>query len=529
MPQVPVSAPLSPNSEADLDLNALTSEFGKAVPLLAELVATNQICRDPKLYNRRNIKMLPDEILLPIFKQAYASLASSPLYIPSERSNLLVKRVSHVCRRFRRLALSCPELWAVIHSSQPIGEVAMFAERSQDVPLSIMIYGKDHTRFGSDMSEEDLRQFMEILAPHQHRWRELRITSTPSRTIAQLMREVQQHVVSLPMLERIRVHRYKWDSDFDERCDMRLWHAPNLRLFHGSGVVPTHFHGQSISHFSLTCQVNTIPEIFASSNNSEAAVAGGAGGSYSAPSTLRHLFLRVLSVSDRETIVLGHSDEPIRLPELESFEVVTSSPGTYTSFWVLCVPLLDFPRLQSLSVHVALENVVDLFGRLNTHQFGNLRELRFRCEDLGVVCQVLPSLSKFPMLERVIIDDCCYSSLKLAPPANMSSALSPTTTTTFPTSSHCSPTIQSLPTPSSLASLASLTTLPPLTTLTFAYCRFNQMHGIEALAARLRMALFDFGRFEKIRFECYDLEEVRWGRAEEVRCIMEGRVEICSV
>ena len=422
--------------------------------------------------SRQGLKKLPDELLLPIIKQAYYSLSSTPINVPSVRSNVLIKRVSQVCRRFRSIALSCPELWSTIHSSMTKYEVELWVERSQECLLTILIYGKDHTRFASDMSEEDLREFMEVLAPVQARWKEMRITSTPSRTISQLLCEVQQHIVALPSLQRLHLHRYKWDSDYDDLCDVTAWHAPNLRLFHGSGVVPINFHASSITNFSLTCQVNTIPEMFSGATP---------------PPGLRHLFLRILSVSDREVFAFGHSDEIIRLPGLETLEVISSSPGAYTTFWVLIAPKLQMPRLERLYVRIALDNVIDLFSRLGTHQFASLRDLRFVCEDLSIVLVALRTLSKFPLLQHVTIDDCCYSSHKAT-------------------------------------DFMSLAALPPLSTLTFSGCRFNNLHGIEVLAERLRMVL-DFSTFECLRIEYYDMDELRRDRTDALRKCLDDKVE----
>ncbi|THH11436.1 hypothetical protein EW145_g674 [Phellinidium pouzarii] len=457
---------------ADLDdLRALSSQFGKAVPILAELIE-NRRCEMEANWTRKGVKTLPDELLLPIFKQAYHSLGSRHINIPSVRSNLFAKRVSQVCRRFRCIAFSCPELWGTIHSSQPKAEVTAFVERSHTYPLTILIYGKDHTRFGSDMSKKDLREFMEALAPCQERWKEMRITSTPSRTISQLMREVQEHIVSLPQLERLHFHRYKWDTDFDDHCDIAAWHAPNLRLFQGSGVVPTNFQSSTVSQFSLTCQINTIPEMFTGP----------------IPESITYLSLKMLNVSDREIVAMGPSDEPVRLPGLETLEVVSSSPGTYTTFWVFILPRLEFPCLTRLHVRVAGDRVVDLFGRLGTHQFANLRELRFVCEDLATVFSALRSLAKFPLLEHVIVDDCCYSSYK-------------DTELRF-------------------------SNMPSLRTLKFARCRFNNMHGAEALAQCL-IKVLDLTTFECLQFDCYDdFDELRYDRVEALRRYLKGKVRI---
>ncbi|EJC99349.1 uncharacterized protein FOMMEDRAFT_170636 [Fomitiporia mediterranea MF3/22] len=468
------------------DLKALSSEFGRAVPLLAELVATNHSKKTESNHPRRGLKRLPDDLLIVIFKQAYYSLAGFPINIPSVRSNLLIKRVSQVCKRFRSLALSCPEFWSVIYSSMPKGEAALWVERSRskikgspDCGLTIIIHGKDHTRFASDMSVDDLREFMEALAPAKGRWRELRITSTPSRPISQLMSEVQQHIKDdsdeLDSLQQLHLHRYKWDSDVDVSCNIKKWCAPNLRLFHGTGVVPdvpTNFQAESITHLSLTCQVNAIPNMFL--------------GNETPFPNLRHLFLRILNVSDREAIAYGHSDEPIRLPSLETLEVISSIPGAYTTFWVLIAPRLEVPHLERLYVRTALDNVVDLFSRLGSHQFASLRDLRFVCEDLGIVLMALRSLSKFPHLRHVTIDDCCYSSYK---PADFAFA-----------------------------------SLPPLSTLTFSGCRFNNLHGIEVLAERLRLCL-DFDMFERLRIEYYDEADLRWDRANILSQNLEGKVE----
>ncbi|KAH8113873.1 hypothetical protein DFH11DRAFT_1597930 [Phellopilus nigrolimitatus] len=460
---------LEPNSLEDLDhLRAWSEELGNALPFLRELTELLPLLR-------KGMKKLPDEILVNIFTHAYYSFANRYINIPSPRSNVLIKTVSQVCRRFRFLAFSCHELWSVIHSSQPKKEVAAFVEHSDSVGLTILIYGKDHMRFGSDMSEKDLRDFMEVLAPCQDRWKEIRISSTPSRTISQLMREVQVHVVSLPRLERLHVHRYKWDSDFDDHCDVDAWRAPNMRLFQGSGVVPTNFQSCALSHISLTCQVNTIPEIFAGRP----------------PPHLEYISIKILNVADRAVIALGASDEPICLPALETLEVSSTSPGTYTTFWVLILPKLAFPRLANLHVRVAGDKVIDLFARLGTHQFARLTSLRFACEDLAIVLGMLRALAKFPSLRHLAVDDCCYSSYKEGRDAT--------------------------------GAEFTLAALPPLQTLTFSRCRFNNMHGVEALVERLSMVL-DLAVFECLRFSCYDLDELRWERADVLCRLLGGKV-----
>lgn len=458
--------------KADLDdLTSLNTQYGRSVPILAELIETKRTELAAVHIGRKGFKSLPDELLLPIFKQAFHSLGSKYINIPSVRSNDFVKRASQVCRRFRRIALNCPELWSTIHSSQPKDEVATFVRRSQTLPLTILIYGKDHTRFGSDMSEEDLRAFMEALAPCQDRWAEMRITSTPSRTISQLMTEVQTHIVYLPRLTRLHLHRYKWDTEFDERCDIAAWHAPNLQLFQGAGVVPINFEGSALSHLSLTCQVNSIPEMF----------------NFPVPHPLKYIYLKMLNVAEREVVAIGANDEPVRLPGLETLDVISISPGTYTTFWVFILPKLEFPRLQRLHVRVSGSRVVDLFARLGTHQFASLRELRFVCEDLSTVLTALCSLAKFPQLRDVQIDDCVYSSYK--------------------------------------GTELQLSSLPPLRSLRFPRCRFNNMQGAEELAAKLSQVL-DMKTFECLRFECYDYDELHRDRALALHLQLPGKVQI---
>lgn len=458
--------------KADLDdLTSLNSQYGRSVPILAELIETKRSELAAAHLGRKGFKSLPDELLLPIFKQAFHSLGSRYINIPSVRSNEFVKRVSQVCRRFRRIALSCPEFWCTIHSPQTKVEVATFVQRSQTLPLTILIYGKDHTRFGSDMSEEDLRSFMEALAPCQDRWAEMRISSTPSRTISQLMSEVQTHIVYLPRLSRLHLHRYKWDTDFDERCDIAAWHAPNLQLFQGAGVVPINFEGSNLSHLSLTCQINSIPEMF----------------NFPIPHPLKYFYLKMLNVAEREVVAIGSNDEPVRLPGLETLDVISISPGTYTTFWVFILPKLEFPRLQRLHVRVAGARIVDLFSRLGTHQFAGLRELRFVCEDFATMLSALCSLAKFPQLRDVQIDDCVYSSYK--------------------------------------GTEIMFSGLPPLRSIRFPRCRFNNLQGVEEFAARLAQVL-DMKTFEMLRFECYDFEELNRERATTLYTQLPGRVQI---
>lgn len=109
------------------------------------------------------ISLLPDDILAMIFEQAHKSqLDCCHVEIP----------ISHVCRRWRDMALCLPMLWARIRREQEqvhLGRIDAYLRRSQYSPISLEIYMAYYE------DSQDLLTFYRLITPHLPRCRYLRV------------------------------------------------------------------------------------------------------------------------------------------------------------------------------------------------------------------------------------------------------------------------------------------------------------------------------------------------------------------
>ncbi|TDL17715.1 hypothetical protein BD410DRAFT_794014 [Rickenella mellea] len=108
------------------------------------------------------IKRLPDEVLSMIFELGH--LGATPC--------AFALRVSHVCRRFRGIALSTPCLWTKVSPGYSLDQTHSFLSRSGQVGLDICIPWRASLG-GEDKYDDILR----ILGSESHRWTCLRIAS----------------------------------------------------------------------------------------------------------------------------------------------------------------------------------------------------------------------------------------------------------------------------------------------------------------------------------------------------------------
>ncbi|KAI0329165.1 hypothetical protein GY45DRAFT_1325421 [Cubamyces sp. BRFM 1775] len=112
------------------------------------------------------INRLPPEILLYIFKAITreAGYCLDPYLRPKERvSTGALLALTHVCKKWRDVALNCPTLWTCIDNHKT-DQMHAFLARSRDVPVNVHLYA-DH-----------LKQSAPFLARDGHRVKRLDIT-----------------------------------------------------------------------------------------------------------------------------------------------------------------------------------------------------------------------------------------------------------------------------------------------------------------------------------------------------------------
>ncbi|TDL21217.1 hypothetical protein BD410DRAFT_804406 [Rickenella mellea] len=124
-------------------LNVAQSRLGKRLRSLRKL--------SRPLVLEDGIKRLPDEILAIIFEMTRHVNGSQPYPF--------AVCLSHVSRRFRRIALATPSLWTTIHDTYDDSQIQVFISRSGRLDLDIKI------RSGWGMES-----FLEVLKGTTHRW-----------------------------------------------------------------------------------------------------------------------------------------------------------------------------------------------------------------------------------------------------------------------------------------------------------------------------------------------------------------------
>lgn len=113
---------------------------------------------------REGFEKLPDEVISLIFVNAFRSSKSPDDVNESSISGrtYFSLRISHVSRRFRRIALHTPELWSNISTSLPLSMIPTFLERSGVHDLDVKVDNLS--------TAERLTEFSTIIIPTRKRW-----------------------------------------------------------------------------------------------------------------------------------------------------------------------------------------------------------------------------------------------------------------------------------------------------------------------------------------------------------------------
>lgn len=190
----------------------------------------------------RGIAELPDELLALIFELAYDN--------DTEGSRLAIQ-LSHVCRRFRAIALHTPRLWSTLTTTQRIDEYQTFISRLRTALLTIIIDNPSHLR---EASSTLLTDFMDTVFTLTDRWGEFRCQSTlmlDSEDWEALLQITNINLV-LPRLHTLSLFgsSREWYWDYWSH-----WNMPGLRHFQSQNAVPTRVNSTSL----VSCELEFGP------------------------------------------------------------------------------------------------------------------------------------------------------------------------------------------------------------------------------------------------------------------------------
>jgi hypothetical protein len=140
---------------------------------------------------RKTIFSLPNEILAAIFEVAQHIDKKSRAVSEVPHEEVVF---SHVCQRWRGVAVATPLLWTTIESSAR-GSREAYLERSKAAPIDVFLHLQwFHTRTGDD------HKFIEAILSQAWRWRRLSISGNLDYTTLAML-----HDLSAPCLQSVTV------------------------------------------------------------------------------------------------------------------------------------------------------------------------------------------------------------------------------------------------------------------------------------------------------------------------------------
>ncbi len=182
----------------------------------------------------KGIAPLPDEILALIFEY------SSP---PGEGTRQAVW-LSHVSRRFRRIALSACRLWTTLHSNAKRKELKALASYSgKETDLHIVVR--------RPVGTVDTHEFLDICTPMASRWLTFTISCVLDdtdgdklETVDGAMRDVfRRYQLVLLRLREFRIRQCRSDihtgmNSWAAERFLPSWTTPNLNIIHCDEYIP---------------------------------------------------------------------------------------------------------------------------------------------------------------------------------------------------------------------------------------------------------------------------------------------------
>ncbi len=174
--------------------------------------------------NPIRIEELPDEILASIFEAGHSpSIASGyPAQYPIA--------ISHVCRRFRNVALGTPKLWTTLSSTYCEDQLRSFLLRSKAAELCLYLndhaVGWPHRRL----------HFFASVTSHAERWRDVQYIHPYSGGVLDLPDLSRRALSSLTSATFMLSDPY--DDPRNLESYLAQWHLPSLLHLKTLGIIP---------------------------------------------------------------------------------------------------------------------------------------------------------------------------------------------------------------------------------------------------------------------------------------------------
>ncbi|KAJ7045289.1 hypothetical protein C8F04DRAFT_1068359 [Mycena alexandri] len=175
---------------------------------------------------------LPAEIVAQVFCWTLVPSRSQPKSTPRKEP----WRLGQICRVWREIALSTPELWNTIeistgpHISDHYGErIRTILSRAASLPLAISFTLDDQCNFITDYTST-ISHFLTTIVPHSHTWEDIDLSSiTPASLDAlQLVHHQLPLLKFLVLALRTRPHDGKLSAVFNDAPLLRKVHLSNF-------------------------------------------------------------------------------------------------------------------------------------------------------------------------------------------------------------------------------------------------------------------------------------------------------------
>lgn len=175
----------------------------------------------------RDISSLPNELLAHIFEEA----------VPQAEGFTATSQIlSHVCRRWRLVALDLPSLWVEADFAHYPSEYITCLGKSRNAPLKIHMVILDDC---------DIEEFLNAIIPHSKRWSRLVIdivNQEACREVISFM-DTQHATHDLPLLKELKIeYREEIGGDLEGNHTILFskWSMPNLQSLYMKGYLSPH-------------------------------------------------------------------------------------------------------------------------------------------------------------------------------------------------------------------------------------------------------------------------------------------------
>ncbi|KAH8110783.1 hypothetical protein DFH11DRAFT_1618652 [Phellopilus nigrolimitatus] len=288
------------------------------------------------------VQKLPNELLTLTFKLVHGTFGAEDIEIA----------LSHVCKRFRTIALNIPTLWTRISDIMCPQWIKTRLSRSKQVGLLVEIRRSKW--------DEQIDSFMSEVLPLAERWLEFRLFATElDEYDDELNTQLRERYadLELPNLQKLQIYAdglVDDDGDFIEYCFCDIdfydsWDMPSLRGMETSHHIPFGLHLNqgplplTTFHFSFNRDSNfAISDFF---------------GSHGFLEQLPDLQYLSLELGDHHSTFYSypHSEQngyTTVLQRLETLELKFHSALAAKEFMTNTMPIVFAPQLTNLSVKV---------------------------------------------------------------------------------------------------------------------------------------------------------------------------------